>query len=110
MSLRKLAHDVRRTLAEASPEFRSGRAEVEKLIDAMLAGSQVEPRAKAVIGRDGDMAKLLGDLRLALYPVVVHTLQRMGGKVGGSGNVQAALRGMAREEREHPPTPGIDLD
>lgn len=110
MTLRKLAHEMRRTLAEAAaPEFRSGRAEVEKLIDAMLAGSQVPTKAQAIIGRDGDMAALLSELRLALYPIVVHTLQKLGGKVSGASNVKAALRGLAREEREHPPRPGVEL-
>lgn len=110
MTLRKVSQDMRRILDEAAaPAFRSGRAEVERLIDAMLTGSQVAPKAQAVIGRDGDVAGLLAELRLALYPVVVHSLQKLGGKVSGAGNVQAALRGMAREEREHPPQPAIDL-
>jgi plasmid stability protein len=109
MTLRKLANDMRRALTEAAPEFRSNRAEVEKLIDAMLSGPQVPTKAQAVIGKDGNMAGLLGELRLALYPVVVHTLQKIGGKVSGSSNVQAALRGMAREERENPPQPSIEL-
>ena len=109
MTLRRLVHDMRRALDEAAPEFRSGRAEVERLIDAMLSGSQVSPKAQAVIGKDGDVNALVAELRLALYPIVVHTLQKLGGKVSGSSNVKAALRGLAREEREHPPRPAVEL-
>jgi hypothetical protein len=109
MTLRKLANDVRRTLNEGAPEFRSGRAEVERLVNALLAGSQVAPKAQAIIGKDGDLAKLMAELRLALYPIVVHTLQKIGGKVSGSSSVKADLRGLAREEREHPPIPAVEL-
>ena len=117
MTLRKHAADMRqlfRSLDEAAPAFRSSRAEVERLIGAMLDGAKVKPRAQAILVSHGatsiateqvDVDRFLSELRQALYPVLVSCVQRMGGKVSGASasTVKSALRGMAQGEEAPPP-------
>jgi hypothetical protein len=96
---------IYRSLDEAAPAFRAGRAEVERLVSAMLSGSQVEPRAKAILGKDADVTAALETLMPDLHTVVSQWIIAQGGKVSGASaaTVKTALRGMAQGEDAPPP-------
>ncbi|MFA4971286.1 MAG: hypothetical protein WC683_01650 [bacterium] len=100
------------SLEEGAPAFRTSQAEVERLLEALLGGSQVKPRLQAVVGKEGDAGAVLAELRQALYPVIVNCLQRVGGKVSGASaaSVRTALRGMAQAEEAPGPAPDPTVD
>ena len=111
MTLGKHATTMRRILSslnedtvrsESAPSLRATQSDVERLVSAMLNGSQVGPRVKAILGKDADVVSALESLSPAVHTVVAQWIISQGGKVGGSSasSVKAALRGMSQGEDE----------
>lgn len=113
--MRRIMRSTERTVVESAPAFRSTQSEVEKLVEAMLNGAQVKPKATMVLGKDGDVDAFLEELKQALFPVVIWHIQRSGGKVSGASlsTVKTTLRGMAQgnapqgEDVPPPPKPEV---